>query len=428
MRRTTAFSRLKLALLTAAIVAGVGVGSVIAVGQAVEGDDGAEETAGAGVNLPSLAAGSVCALSAEGGNRDYWHFLTECFRSLRDNWKVGAQGLQPAAAADRVRDVVAANFQRDSVSYRNGANVWRGAEGFAQFTKDAATGRAQGYQVAQVKDLGQPFNAMGQTGLAYFILQFARIADGQSYSLKNQDVAVYRSLGEGMVRTVVAPVGAGGLTDEGPCRVDGQSGCAWFHSITRRDRPAAFGGTLNQDLHALRDLGNIADLYAMDGKRPPFEIESHVAAGLNQLFREEPRAHGGDVPTFRDFQSPPVGTAGVRWLYYGFNRYAPVGEGGYFLNRHGKDCLYQVHVLALMQQVLQRAKAKRTWPADNVLQCDGVLAQTYRATRIRMTVPDPSAWSGPGGPRDTDCGPPQVAAFAKMDREFYRRTFQQCGF
>lgn len=357
-----------------------------------------------------------------------WHFFTNCLRAVRDNWN-RASGAAVGNAAGDARARVIAAMSLDDVGFRDSRRSLRGAQGFAAFFgSDGGRAAPADLQVAWLNDVGQPYNGMGQSGLAYFLFQLAASAQAGGYPRAQQDVALYRGLAAGIMRTVLLDTRAGGLDTEMPCTTLRGRSCSWYHSVSRRDRPARSGLTLNQDLHVLRDLGMMIDLHRKMGWPVPAGWEDAIGTGLNQVFQPGSRSRMGDLPTFQDYLSEPVGRDNVQWLYYGFNADKPLGSGGYFLNRNGKDCGYQVHVLDLTAQLMERAQRTRTWqPPAGAMTCASPLAQAYRATRIRMTNPDPAAWSSPMARRDTMCPAKAQETFAKVRAEFYASAFDRCG-
>ncbi|MBW0144787.1 hypothetical protein [Sphingomicrobium clamense] len=364
---------------------------------------------------------------APGSARDTWHFFSGCTRSMRNGWRQRANDparLAPYAASVRAQIVEA--MSRNDVAFIAPGGTRRGSAGLARFESDLAAGRDSDTRLAEVNRLGEPYSGMGQTGLAYFILQFSRLAEQASYRGHEDDAALYRALGEAMLRTVVTDGRQGGLATVSNCRGSGRS-CAFFHSVTRKDRPADFGATLNQKLHVLRDLGLISELYRRNGWREPFDMDRAIAEGLNQLFAQGPRQRVGDEPSFADYLAPPVGRDRVQWLYYGYNAERAPGEGGYFLPRAGKNCNYQVHSLGLIARILEDAQKTRRWPVREALSCDGALAKAYRATRVRLTVKQKSRWSDGSTRFNTVCEPDEATKFAAMQRDFYNQAFAGCG-
>ena len=357
-----------------------------------------------------------------------WHFFTNCLRAIRGNW-TRARGPAVELAATNARQRVIAAMSLEDVGFRDGRRSLRGGEGFAAFFgRDGSRPAPADLQVAWLNDVGQPYNGMGQSGLSYFLFQLAAAAQAGGYPRAQQDVAMYRSLASGIMRTVLLDTRSGGLDTELSCAALRGRTCSWYHSVSRRDRPARSGLTLNQDLHVMRDLGMMIDLHRRMGWPVPAGWEDAVQSGLNQLFQPGARDRMGDLPTFQDYLSEPVGRQNVRWLYYGFNADKPIGAGGYFLNRNGKDCGYQVHVLDLTAQIIERAQRLRTWQSPpGALTCSSPLAEAYRSTRVRMTTPDPAAWSSPSIRRDTVCPAKAQANFAKIRSEFYAPAFDRCG-
>lgn len=354
-----------------------------------------------------------------------WHFLAGCLRAIRDSWS-RSRGEQRLAWARTARATVDEALANDRTGFARGPRLIDKRSAIEDYLKAGKGGQgASALLIYQKNQLGQPYNGMGQSGMAYYLAQFAQLAARTPGA--EADANYFRSTAEGILQTALAPTGNGGLTSKAPCHADIRRECAWFHSITRRDRPAGFGVTLNQSLHVLRDLGAISDIYDRNGWPKPFDFDSYIAAGLNQLFVERARRTSGDLPTMADYLTPPVGTQRVRWLYYGFNRERPGGAGGYFLGRRGKDCGYQVHVLDLAQQVLKRAGKQGFWDTRTALSCNGALAQAWRGTEIRMTEDNPDAWSDAGFPKDTTCNPKHVNSYRRIST-YYTGAFASCGF
>lgn len=357
-----------------------------------------------------------------------WHYFSSCLRVFRDNWH-RARGGDVAQVADMARQRVIAAMSLDDVGFRDARRSLRGQAGFATFFgADGSRAAPADLEVAWLNDLGQPYNGMGHGGLAYYLFQLAESAQRGGYPLAAQDTQMYRALGAAVLRPIVLDTRKGGLDTVVPCVGLRGKSCGWYHSVTRRDRPADAGLTLNQNLHVLRDLGRIVDLHRRAGWPVPAGFDNGIAMGLNQLFQPGQRSAKGQLPTFADYLSDPVGRQKVRWLYYGFNADKPVGTGGYFLNKNGKDCSYQIHVLDLTSQILERAQRLGTWQAPaGALTCSSPLAETYRSTRIRMSMPDPDMWSSPFLQRDTVCPAKAQETFAKVRADFYAAAFDHCG-
>lgn len=354
-----------------------------------------------------------------------WHFLAGCFRAIRDNWS-RSQGEDRLEWAKTARATVNETLANERTAFATEARLIDKRSAIETYLKARReTQETGGLFIYQANQLGQPYNGMGQSGMAYYLAQFAQLATRTPGA--ESDAVYFRSTAEAILRTALASTRNGGLASKAPCHADTRRQCAWFHSITRRDRPANFGVTLNQSLHVLRDIGSISDIYERNGWQTPVNLDAYIAAGLNQLFAERSRRASGDLPTMADYLTPPVGTARVHWLYYGFNRERPGGAGGYFLGRRGKDCGYQVHVLDLTEQVLKRARKSGIWDTRQALSCDGPLAKAWRGTQIRMTQEDPRAWSTAGFPKDSTCNPKHVNTYKRIS-VYYRDAFASCGF
>ena len=374
------------------------------------------------------AASQNAACASERGLYDTFHFTSTCMRKLRDQWnRAGNTPAAQAAMAKRVRAAVEERIGRRDVAYWGIGARATGGDGLARFERAVASGQAGSAMVAEVNSLGQPWMGMGQTGLAYFMFVFSNLADKGGYPGHEADARFYRALGEAMVRPVLTPASQGGLMTRTACRGTGGS-CAWFHSVTREDRPSDFGATLNQDLHVLRDLEMFGRLHRQFGWRPAMDYDGALRDGLDQLFAQAPRQRAGEEPTLADYLTPPQGRRGAQWLYYGFNPDRPAGQGGYFLSNRGKNCQYQVRSLSLVATLLEEVGKDRRWQPAQALSCDGALAKAYRGTRIRMGSDDAAAWSGPGLAIEATCDARTRRTFAAIDRSFYSRAFARCGF
>lgn len=367
---------------------------------------------------------------------DYWHGLAQCMRGLRDIWsrRGPTAELRIGDASIGVAELV--RRQVDFAMSQSYVGIVPATAGRALRWADvvAADGapRRELQRVVLMNDLGQPYNAMGQSGLSYFLYQLAALAKRGGYEQATADEAAYRALARGAIRTVVTPVDDGGLATIERCGHGDDRVCAWYHSITRRDRATRDGATLNQDLHAIRDLGQIADFVARQRWDEGIDFESAVRQGLNQLAFGEGGRERGAPPNLSDFLSKPAGSDGVRWAYYGYNPSGSDGRRAYFLGRAGKDCSYHFHVLDLMSQILERDRhlTNAGGAGRALLACEGPLAQMQRAATIRLRTPDRAdGWSTPAAGRDYSC--PKVAnrdeaADAGDNQGFLTRQLADC--
>lgn len=342
---------------------------------------------------------------------DYWHGLAQCLRGLRDRWSRDGPDA-PVAAGNA--DVGISTLVRRQVMLAMSAGPVR----FAASGRSAAELRLddvfdargkprRGFERAVLlNDRGVAYNAMGQSGLAYFLYQMAALADRGGYAEAAADTAFYRALARGAIATVLAPVAAGGLAASKPCDDDAARRCTWYHSVTRRDQPTEAGATLNQHLHAVRDLGLIADLVRKQRWNEGIDFNRAIIEGLDQLAYSAGSNRLGATPNLRDFLSPPAGQARVRWAYYGLNPTAADGRRAYFLGFGGKDCSYHLHVLDLLSQILQRAEAQGFLARYEkpLLACGSALGEMQRAARLRAEhATDPGRWSTPAAGRDYTC-------------------------
>ena len=350
---------------------------------------------------------------------DYWHGLAQCLRGLRDRWSrdgpdapvsLGAAGVadNDAQVSTLVRRQVLLAMSASPVRFvAGGSNGTATEELRLDDVFDARGAPRRGFdRVVLRNDRGVAYNAMGQSGLSYFLFQMAVLADRGGYPQAAADTVLYRALARGAITTVLTPVSAGGLAASRPCDDDASLRCTWYHSITRRDQPTAAGATLNQHLHAVRDLGLIADLLRKQRWNEGTDFNRAIIEGLNQLAFAVGSTRPGAPPNLADFLSPPAGKARVRWAYYGLNPTAADGRRAYFLGVGGKDCSYHLHVLDLLSQILQRAQAQGFLARYEgpLLTCGSALGEIQRAARLRTERPsDARLWSTPAAGRDYTC-------------------------
>lgn len=223
---------------------------------------------------------------------------------------------------------------------------------------------------------GEAFNAMGQSGVAYFLLQFARLA--QPGDAEN-GADWYRDLAVRAIEALLSPIEAGGFVRHTTC---GDKACAWFHSVTRRDWSGSEGGTLNQDLHAIRDLLLIAN--GGFGLPPELErrLDDTVEAALRQLLTGTDPA----TPTLDGFFPPKSNQS---FAFYGARLSRFDAPGYYFLGRGTRDCHYHVHVTELLFQIMTEARRRPRVAAlaAQGLACGSPLWRYDAAVRAMRTAP-----------------------------------------
>ncbi|WP_435165137.1 hypothetical protein [Falsirhodobacter sp. 1013] len=251
----------------------------------------------------------------------------------------------------------------------------------------------------RINDRGLPYNAMGQSGMAYFLYQLAAHAE------KDGDLAgrdVYRRFARLALATVTTDIKAGGLASTVRCR--NEEDCTWFHSVTRRDREPEEGATLNQNLHAIRDMGLIQDTVRRLGWDEP-DLEPFITAGVNRLFLSD------TAPTLNSFAGPLQRQDGT-WAYYGFS---PQAGTGYFLKKPIDNCHYHVHVLELLATILKRAQDHGLTPALNAARKEGDVAAFRRAVESALNGEDTPAQIGC---EDDDAEAMHRAAMALANLDF----------
>lgn len=338
---------------------------------------------------------------------DYWHGLAGCLRGLRDLWsRHGADtSVDLGATTLPVHEVVRRQVIGELARPTTGLLDDDGRRlAFDQVVDERGRWQRPPTLLVQRNDLGRPYNAMAQGDLAYFLGQFGvlarRTADsGSNRDELRRDSAMYLALSRASIEVNLRPVDQGGLASSSPC-ADGMS-CTWYHSVTRRDRASAAGGTLNQHLHATRDLALLAVLAETEGLPDAARYRAGSQAGLAQLLVAPGMRSGASVPNLADFlpHSPD------RLAYYGFG--LPEGKG-YHLGSHGRDCNYHLHVLDLLASTLElnadavdRQAGLRRAASD----CRGPLASLFRTMRrqfeSRRQPAASAARSGVGG--DASC-------------------------
>lgn len=353
---------------------------------------------------------------------DYWHGLAQCLRGLRDRWsRDGPDALVSVGVAGGANDVAnVSTLVRRQVTLAMSARPVRFVAGGSTLAElhfgdvfDARGTPRRGFdRVVLLNDRGVAYNAMGQSGLSYFLLQMAILADRGGYPQAAADTALYRALARGAIATVLTPVSAGGLAASRPCDDDASLRCTWYHSITRRDQPTAAGATLNQHLHAVRDLALIANLLSKQTNWNDNGSYFNRAAleGLNQLIYSHGSVTTGAVPNLADFLSSPTNPNALRWSRYGFNPLEiDPARRAYFLGGGTRDCSYHLHNLDLLREIIPThikhhyeykklcgsgiislfEAAQLTYPTDTRNSADNQNANTES-----ISCPAPALWKG----------------------------------
>lgn len=275
-----------------------------------------------------------------------WHFASQCLRAYRDALlRPEADGLAPQIG-DSARRYVDALLRLPG-----------GGDGV----------------LFERNDRGEPFNAMGQSGVAYFLLQLTKVAriSGQPDLANDLQGRAYR-----LLEVLARPVAEGGFILSAKC---GSGSCAWFQSVTRRDWRAGEGGTLNQNLHAIRDILAILDSGGLDDAALERELEGRVSAALRRLLEDSP----GGLPSLAGYfpQSSAI-------AFYGARLRENRAPAYYFLSNGGLDCHYHVHATDLLFQIVDLAERRPALRAsvDQAKSC-GSPVRRYHAAVLRLAEP-----------------------------------------
>lgn len=367
--------------------------------------------------------------------KDYWHGLAQCMRNLRDVWSrrgptvLITLGNQQVSVRELVRrQIVFALNQPDVVFFDKDGTGSSDRRLFRQVINSQLDFSPDIDRVALTNNRGVPYNGMGQTGFAYFLYQFSLLSEKMKDQEGKRDSVFYRKVANFSINTVLKEVGAGGLASSSKCGDNEQEACVWFHSITRRDLDTRAGATLNQDLHVIRDIGLISDLLQKEdadkNSAMISRLDAAVSAGINQLFISAGHQNKKyNSPNFSDFLSPSVGDDQVSWLFYGIDL-ATENKAGYFLGRDGKDCAYHMHVLDLLDSILQRAQRKGAL-SEQYKSCSIPLASAYRTISIvSSSVGDRKVWTA-NDKRDYQCS--YFSKKQKWNPPFLAKLYKPCA-
>lgn len=333
-----------------------------------------------------LSALSNCGTEIENGafaRPDYWHGLIPCLRDLRNAWnKAGPMTPVDMEGAPSISDLVRTQILAEMGKAHTRLVPAKGEPlPFAEAFGPDLTPLQPLERLILVNDLGEPYNGMGQAELGYMLYSFAAQAGEGGYPGAGRDMALYRLLGRLSFQTMLTDVSQGGLASWHACDVDPKRDCVWYHSITRRDEPAAAGATLNQMLHVIRYMEMASALLDREGWSEPFDLDTAAGAGLDQFFLTDGHEAPGTMPNLADFVG--LRSADGAWAFYGFDpRRAEADGPGYFLDDPERNLHYHQHVLDLMGEVLDWARAQgRNAEALRAADApDSVLAQFRQAS------------------------------------------------
>jgi hypothetical protein len=376
---------------------------------------------------PTNCSGPSCPSQPVFAPPDYWHGLSGCLKNLRQVWtrKGGdAAVVLPTGETRSIRDLI-----RDQVQAELGKPTTGIATGLStQFVRirKMPSGH-EDFRLALLNEGRRPYNAMGHTGVAYILYTIADVAEADHYPAAQADAAFYRMVARGALRTVLTPVSDGGLSTTRSC-LRLEATCTWYHSITRRDRPTEAGATLNQHLHAVRDLGMIADKFRNTGRAVPFDVESAFQKGVNQLFASSGHTRAGSPPNLENFVSPVIGKTGHRWAYYGFNPSATPPDGPYFLNEDGDDCEYQVHVLDLLSQILARPQEAKLGLSrtDSALACNSPILALHKSAVWQESYKEKLRTLAPRNAQGLSCPTTTTYDRQTATRASFSKAFASC--
>ena len=323
----------------------------------------AREVSGSYENLPKCGDHLVAVTRCPDCNQEfafeiegYWHKLAQCMRDIRNTWRrEGPDYKIQLPGFPSVSDLALAEIVQEMARSRVRFTTADGQKlAFSDVFDAELVPKFDIKQVTLTNDLGVPYNAMGQSGLALYLYHLAALAEGGAYSGADRDASFFKVLARGAIATVLTSVDEGGLASKTQCARSVSETCTWYHSVTRRDWPAASGGTLNQMLHVVRDLLLINSLAAKQGWDEGVDFAAAAEQGLNQVFLSA-GIEGGVPPRLDDFIAPVSDGSSARWAFYGMKL---EGKGrGYFLKNKTKNCSYHVHNLQLLASIFERAIA-----------------------------------------------------------------------
>lgn len=369
--------------------------------------------------------GENCVVDSNIALSGRWQRVGGCLRPYRGRWKDGGPSAQVDVGGSRepISDVIRSVVYRALVQGGGGAALQSDPTKYVPIKdvigKDLRFS-APVVRIAQLNKLGVPYSSMSQTGFARILFGFSKIAGEGGYPQANDDRDRYLAISKAMVATVIAPVDKGGLASATPC--DGAPGltCRWFHAITRADKKADEGATLNKSLHAIRDMLLVDTAMAKAGLPPDPDYAAAIGDGLNQLFLSSGHTAVGRAPNMADFLVDREGD-GPSWAYYGFNPQTQPGSKGYFL-KSAKNCSYHNHVLDLMAVILDRSAEIKVAPEarEKALSCQSPLRRMYLASKMQLEKPS-------NAPAGVEWCTNRKGEAARSTQSFFDRAYASCG-
>ncbi|HML30577.1 MAG TPA: hypothetical protein PKE16_17405, partial [Hyphomicrobium sp.] len=250
--------------------------------------------------------GENCAVDPKITLKGPWQRVANCLRPLRDRWaKDGAAetvnaGGKQVPVVDALRETIYRSMTQSNAGAALVADPGRYVPIETVLNPDLSL-KQDVARIAQLNDRGQPYSSMSQTNIARTLFAFAALAKRGGYPEAEADRKNYDRLARAVVAAVLAPVSQGGLATTTPCAKAPDMTCTWFHAVTRKDIDTAQGGTLNKNLHAIRNLILIDRAAARTGGERDPALAAGAAAGLNQLFLAEGHDAAGKTPNLKDF-------------------------------------------------------------------------------------------------------------------------------
>jgi hypothetical protein len=411
-------------------------GSLVVFGSVLLADGALAKEKKSGGKDPCLVAadyaknckGENCAVDPDIELTGRWQRVGSCIRPYRKRWKNQGPGALVDTGDERrpVSEVIRGVVYRALVQANAGAALEKDPSKYVPVKdvmgEDLAF-KSPVRRIAQLNDKGEPYNSMSQTGLARTLFIFSELAEQGGYPEAKNDQDRYVKIAEALVGAVVAPVEQGGLANSGPCEGAPSLTCKWYHSITRDDRETEEGGTLNQNLHAIRDILLVDKAMKKAGLPANPAYAAAVGDGLNQLFVSKGHTAAGRSPNLADFMSNRSGS-GPDWAFYGYNAESAPPAGGYFLKSGAKNCSYHNHVLGLMMTIIDRAEDLKVAPEarEKALSCQSPLRRMYLATTMKTPAPA----SAPAGSAAEWCEGRGSTIPRRVD-SYYKRVFESCG-